>query len=65
MLLEAKLSPMNLGDQRFAVEIAESEETMIQGRLSEAIRQPRGITSGLPLHPATIAASTQGGVQWI
>ena len=34
MLLEAKLSPMNLGDQRFAIEIAESEETRIQGRLS-------------------------------
>jgi len=31
MLLEAKLSPMNLGDQRFAIEIAESEETRIQG----------------------------------
>jgi hypothetical protein len=32
MLLEAKLSPMNLGDQtsRFAIEIAESEETRIQ-----------------------------------
>jgi hypothetical protein len=32
MLLEAKLSPMNLGDQRFAIEIAESEETRIQAR---------------------------------
>jgi hypothetical protein len=40
MLLEAKLSPMNLGDQRFAIEIAESEETRIQRRLSDGMRRP-------------------------
>ena len=36
MLLEAKLSPMNLGDQRFSIEIAESEETRIRGHHSGA-----------------------------
>jgi hypothetical protein len=34
MLLEAKLSPMNLGDQRFAIEIAEAEETRITSAFS-------------------------------
>jgi len=43
MLLEAKLSPMNLGDQRFAIEIAEPEETRIQGRYRKQSANPEAL----------------------
>jgi hypothetical protein len=40
---------MNLGDQRFAIEIAESEETRIQACLSVTNPKDEPITSGPPM----------------